>query len=170
MSADLSEMTLRDLAGLLRDLHTLRTPIGWPTESAATKTSVERRIFDLVARETSPQGHDEPGERIGCELAVKVRRPDKPSVTAPGAELRVGGLFLSPVGSPPLSIDEVVELEVLTETRFRLRAPGKVDWLAHGGDGRPAGAGISFHSVVGDAAERRVERLIQELLKNRVEH
>jgi hypothetical protein len=168
--ADLLERSLRELAGLLRDLHTLRTPIGWPTESAVTKSSVERRIFDLVARQPSPLGHDEAGDRIGCELAVKLRRSGKPSVTAPGAELRVGGLFLSPVGNPPLEIGERVELEVMTETRFRLRAHGTVDWLAHGGEGRPAGAGIGFQSMVGEAAERRIERLIQELLRNRVEH
>lgn len=165
---DLSALSLPELASRLRDVHTMRTPIGWPTESAVTKSSIERRIIEIVtaeAGENSPGGQE--GQRIHCEVELKVRSGNRPSVKSSDLDLRPGALFVAV--EAPFTIGEPVELEVETENNYKLRVRGNVGWLAKGSKEHPAGVGITFQSVVGDAAERRLHRLIIELVCNRIE-
>lgn len=167
MNQTLLGLSLPELVSRLRDVHTMKTPLGWPTDSAVTKSSIERRIVELVAREPPSEEHDDPSERIHCEIDVKIRRANRPSVKASHAELRTGGIFVATDAS--FTVSEPVELELELENAYRLKVGGNVGWLAHARAGGTAGIGVSFQSVIGDAAERRLERLVLELLKYRVE-
>ena len=164
---DLASLSLPELVGRLRDVHTMRTPIGWPTESAVTKTSIERRIIEIVTAEGGKDGR-ETSERIQCDLELKVRSANRPSVKSSDVDLRPGALFVAV--DAPFTVGEPVELEVETENNYRLRVRGIVGWVAHRSKEHPAGVGITFQSVVGDAAERKLHRLILELVRNRIEH
>jgi Tfp pilus assembly protein PilZ len=164
---DLAGLSLPELVSRLRDVHTMRTPIGWPTESAITKSSIERRIIEIVTAERSEDGEGAASERIHCDLELKVRSGNRPSVVSSDLDLRPGALFVSV--EAPFTVGEPVELEVETDNNYRLRVRGNVGWVAHRSKEHPAGVGITFQSVVGDAAERRLHRLILELLRNRVE-
>ena len=166
-STDLTELSLPELVGRLRDVHTMRTPIGWPTESAVTKSSLERRIIEIVTASSGEDGHGAATDRIHCELDLKVRSADRPSVKSSVLDLRPGALFVAV--EAPFTVGESVELEVETENNYRLRVRGNVGWVAQRSKEHPAGVGITFQSVVGDQAERRLHRLILELLRNRVE-
>ncbi len=163
---DLSGLSLPELVGRLRDVHTMRTPIGWPTESAVTKSSIERRIIEIVTTDGA-DGHDGAEERIHCDIDLKVRSANRPSVKSSNLDLRPGALFVAV--DAPFTVGEPVELEVETDNNYRLRVRGNVGWIAHPSKAQPGGVGITFQSVVGDAAERRLHRLILELLRNRVE-
>ena len=163
---ELGTLTLPELVGRLRDVHTAKTPLGWPTESAVTKSSVERRIIELITRQPPSQGHDDPAERIHCEIEVSVKSGNRAPVKSEQVDLRVGGLFVVTGGT--FAPSEPVEVEIELD-HYKLRAQGNVGWVAHGSEGQPAGICVSFQTVVGESAERRVERLILELLKNRVE-
>ena len=167
MNQTLAGLSLPELVARLRDVHTMKTPLGWPTDSAVTKSSIERRILEIVAREPPSEGHDDPTERIYCELDVKVRSGGRPSVKSSQVELRPGGVFV--VTDAAFTVSEVVELEVELDNAYRLKSGGNVGWIAHARAGAPAGIGITFQSVIGDAAERRLEKLVLELLKHRVE-
>jgi Tfp pilus assembly protein PilZ len=163
----LERLTLPELINRLRDVHTHKTPLGWPTESAVTKSSVERRIFELIAREPSREGHDDPGERIPCDIELKLRAGKRPSVRSSKVDLRVGGLFVR--CDAPFVVGEAVDVEVVTDNNYRLRVRGNVGWIAQARDGQAAGVGLVFLSEIGDSAERRLHRLLTELLKNRLE-
>lgn len=167
-STDLAALSLPELVSRLRDVHTMRTPVGWPTESAVTKSSIERRIIEIV---TAAAGEDGAGgeerERIHSDIALKIRSGNRPSVTSSDLDLRPGALFVAV--DAPFTVGEPVELEVETDNNYKLRVRGNVGWLAQRNKEHPAGVGITFQSVVGDAAERRLHRLILELVRNRIE-
>ncbi len=167
-STDLAGLSLPELVSRLRDVHTMRTPIGWPTESAVTKSSIERRIIEIVTAEAGEDGvGGEERERIHCDVELKVRSENRPSVKSSELDLRPGALFVAV--EAPFTVGDPVELEVETDNNYRLRVRGNVGWVAHRSKEHPAGVGITFQSVVGDAAERRLHRLILELLRNRIE-
>jgi Tfp pilus assembly protein PilZ len=164
----LDRLSLPQLVTRLRDLHTQKTPLGWPTESAVTKSSVERRIFELVARERSREGRDDPAERIRCDIAVKLRGgANRKWVRSSTVDLRIGGLFVA--FDAPFAVGEPIDLEIETDNNYRLRVQGNVGWASHARADQPAGVGVVFLSVVGDSAERRLHRLFIELLRNRLE-
>lgn len=167
VSTDLAGLTLPELVGRLRDVHTMRTPIGWPTESAVTKSSLERRIIEIVTAGPDEDGHGDESDRIHCDVQLKLRSASRPSVKSSVLDLRPGALFVAV--EAPFTVGEPVELEVETENNYRLRVRGNVGWVAQRSREHPAGVGITFQSVVGDQAERRLHRLILELLRNRVE-
>lgn len=165
----LAGLGLPELVSRLRDVHTMRTPIGWPTESAVTKSSIERRIIEIVTgADGVTDGPTAAAERIPCDIDLKVRTANRPSVTSSNLDLRPGALFVAV--EAPFTVGEPVELEVETENNYRLRVRGNVGWVAHRSKEHPAGVAITFQSVVGDAAERKLHRLILELVRNRVEH
>ena len=145
----------------------MRTPIGWPTESAVTKSSIERRIIEIVTSGADGEGHGDDSERIHCELDIKVRSENRPSVKSSVLDLRPGALFVAVEGA--FTVGEPVELEIETDNNYRLRVRANVGWVAHRSKEHPAGIGINFHSVVGESAERKLHRLILELVRNRVE-
>jgi Tfp pilus assembly protein PilZ len=165
-NTDLSGLSLPELVSRLRDVHTMRTPIGWPTESAVTKSSIERRIVEIVTA-AGGDGHGAVQDRIQCDIELKVRSGDRPSVKSSALDLRPGALFIAVDAS--FTVGEPVELEVETDNNYRLRVRGNVGWVSHRSREHPAGVGITFQAVVGDAAERRLHRLILELLRNRIE-
>jgi Tfp pilus assembly protein PilZ len=167
MNQTLVGLSLPELVARLRDVHTMRTPLGWPTDSAMTKSSIERRIIEIVAREPPSEGHDDPAERIHCDHPVKVRSANRPSVKAEHVDLRVGGIFVATDAA--FTVGEPVEVEVELDNAYRLKSGGNVGWIAHGGAAVTAGIGVTFQSVIGDAAERRLEKLVLELLKYRVD-
>lgn len=164
---DLAALSLPELVSRLRDVHTMRTPIGWPTESAVTKSSIERRIVEIVTTDGAEDVQGEESERIHCDIDLKVRSGNRPSVTSSTLDLRPGALFVAV--DAPFTIGEPVELEVETDNNYRLRVRGNVGWVAQRSKEHPAGVGITFQSVVGDQAERKLHRLIIELLRNRIE-
>jgi Tfp pilus assembly protein PilZ len=160
-------LSLIELVARLRDVHTLRTPLGWPTEQAVTKSHVERRIMNLVTR-AEPIPVEDPAQRRTCELRVKLRVANRPSLSAQRVTLQVGGLFVET--DQVIDVGEPVEVEVPADDgSVRMRARGKVGFRAHGKPGQPAGVCVSFTSVVGDSAERRLERMVLELLRNRLD-
>ncbi len=167
VSTDLAGLSLPELVGRLRDVHTMRTPVGWPTESAVTKSSIERRIVEIVTTAGSQDGHGAESERIHCDLELKVRSANRPSVKSSDLDLRPGALFVAV--DAPFTVGEPVELEVETDNNYRLRVRGNVGWVAQRNKEHPAGVGVTFRSVVGDEAERKLHRLILELLRNRIE-
>jgi hypothetical protein len=162
---DLDQMGLPELLGRLRDVNTLRTPLGWPTEEAVTKRTVERRILDLVLRR-DPAPNGDPAEQVMCEVEVKAFVGERPAFRVPRASLMPGGLFLETDSDVP--IDEPIELEIMTQAGQRTRARGNVIYRSHGKAGHPAGVAVGFTRVAGDSAERRLVRLIFELIRNRV--
>jgi hypothetical protein len=159
---ELDGLTLAELVGRLRDVHTTRTPLGWPTEQAVTKSSVERRIVELVTRR-EPAPVTDPGQRLVCEIDLKLRSANRPSLKVNRVTLQIGGLFVE-TPRPEISPGEPVELELRAENDYRMRIRGNVGFLSHA---EPTGIGIGFTTVVGDAAERRLERMVLELVKNR---
>jgi Tfp pilus assembly protein PilZ len=167
MNQTLEGLTLPELVSRLRDVHTMRTPMGWPTDSAVTKSSIEHAIVDLVARRPPSEGHDDPAERIPCDHEVKLRAANRASVKSSQVDLRVGGVFVATDAA--FTVGEPVELELELDSVYRLKSGGTVGWSAQASASTVAGIGISFNSVVGDAAERRLEKLVLELLKYRVD-
>ena len=167
MTSQLNGLTLPELVSRLRDVHTMKTPMGWPTDSAVTKSSIERAIIDLVARQPPSDGHDDPSERIHCDHEVKVRSANRASVKSSQVDLRVGGLFVATDAA--FTVGEPVELELELENAYRIKSGGTVGWIAHSRASTVAGIGVSFNSVIGDAAERRLEKLVLELLKYRID-
>lgn len=161
----LDALSLGELIGRLRDVHTTRTPLGWPTEHAITKATVERRIVELVTRR-EPQPVEDPASLIPCDLPVKVRSANRPSIKSPRVTVQPGSVFVET--EVALDVGEPVELELDADGAFKLRSRGNVGFRVHGRPGRPAGVGIGFTSVVGESAERRLERLVLELIRNRI--
>src|SRR5688500_12944570 len=138
VTTDLAALSLPELASRLRDVDTLRTPIGWPTESAVTKSSIERRIIEIVTAETDdPTAAGQEAERIHCELELKVRSGNRPSVKSSDLDLRPGSLFV--VVEAPFTVGEPVELEIETENHYKLRVRGNVGWVAQRSKEHPAG-------------------------------
>jgi hypothetical protein len=121
-STDLSALSLPELASRLRDVDTMRTPLGWPTESAVTKSSIERRIIEIVTADPGDGRAGDDGQRIHCDLELKVRSGDRPSVKSSALDLRPGALFVAV--DAPFNVGEPVELEVETENHYRLRVRG----------------------------------------------
>jgi Tfp pilus assembly protein PilZ len=160
---ELDGLSLNELAGRLRDVNTTRTPLGWPTANAVTKSTVERRIVDLVARRDPEPGLVDPNQKLECDLSLKVRSASRPSLTAERVVVQLGGVFVPT--DVKMQVGEPVELEITSDSAYKLRVRGNVAWLAHGD--KP-GVGIGFQSTVGDSAERRLERLILELVRNRL--
>jgi hypothetical protein len=168
MTSDHSELDLLNLTELtsrLRDVHTHRTPLGWPTDDAVTKSAIERRIVDLVTRR-DPQPVDDPAHRITCELDVKLSTANRPAIRARKITVLPGSLFIET--DDQIALGEPVEVEISMEGSHRLRGRGVIGYQAHGKSGRNAGLGIGFTTVVGESNERRLERLILELIKNRL--
>jgi Tfp pilus assembly protein PilZ len=161
---DLDGLGLNELIARLRDVNTTRTPLGWPTEQAVTKAAIERRIVQLVTRR-EPAPVDDASQQLSCELPFKVRSANRPSVKADRVTLQPGGMFVET--DAPIEVGEPVEIEIATDGVFRLRSRGNVGYRAHGKPGKPAGIGIGFTTVVGESAERRLERLVLELIRNR---
>jgi Tfp pilus assembly protein PilZ len=166
-NTDLEALTLPELVSRLRDVHTARTPMGWPTESAVTKSSIERRIIEIVTSDHGDPGAGDASERIKCDLDLKVRSGERPSVKSSNLDLRPGALFVAV--EAPFIVGEPVELEIETDNHYKLRVRGNVGWVAQRSKEHPAGVAISFKAVVGESAERRLHRLILELVRNRVE-
>src|SRR5688500_10012492 len=107
--SDLDGLPLAELVSRLRDVDTTRTPLGWPTEQAVTKAALERRIIDLViARDCAPP--EDEAHRVRCEIQVKLRAADRPSVRAASVTVHPGGVFVPTDADLP--IGEPVELEL----------------------------------------------------------
>lgn len=167
MNPELEVLNLPQLVAKLRDVHTMRTPLGWPTDSAVTKSSVERRIFEIVVRDPSREGHDDPAERIHCDVPIKLRTANRPSAKSDTLDLRPGGVFVET--DSPFTVGEPVEIEVETDNNYKLKVTGNVGFVSQRKDGQASGVGVVFQSVVGDSSERRLQRMVLELLRNRVE-
>ena len=167
MNQTLVGLSLPELVSRLRDVHTMRTPMGWPTDRAVTKSSIERAIIARLARRPPSEGHDDPSERIHCDHEVKVRSANRASIKSSQVDLRVGGVFVATDAA--FTVGEPVELEIELENAYKLKSGGNVGWIAHSRASTVAGIGITFNSVIGEASERRLEKLLLELLKYRVD-
>lgn len=166
MTTDYDALDLPALADMLADVETSRTPLGWPTENAVQKASIERRILELVR---DGQGVHLPRDptAVPCEKKIRLRSGNREAIKAGVADLRTGGLFVRTDAT--FTLGEPVEVQIRTENDYPLRVSGHVDWVAHGTSGDAAGVCLTFAKQVGDSAERRLRRLIFELLKHRAD-
>jgi len=159
MHADIGELTFKELVEELADIQTTRTPAGWPTENAVNKASVERRIMEFVCAPRRVREDD-----VECKLPIRVEGEGGAEVAGTVRSVGIGGVHVF-VGKQ-FEIGQPVELEIRTQNEYGLKARGNVALLTKDAEGKPHSISISFAQVAGDAAERRVRRLVFELLRH----
>ena len=152
-NADLDDLNLTDLADRLAHVRSTRTNEGFGMENAVTKTSRERRILEKV---TNTETADDSKLLIDHAIAVSVQNR---KLEAEMAEIRAGGLFIP--GKSTFKPGSEAVLEIKTENDYPLR----VKCVVRDDAGQEHGVGVAF-TQLDDSSQRRVSRLILELLKN----
>lgn len=152
---ELDELDLSGLADKLAQVRTTRTELGWGTDNAVTKTSLERRIMERVCQ---PGGVDASRVTCGHQISLESKRK---TIESEVAEIRPGGLVIPRAGG--LRDGESAILKIRTENNY----PLKVKCVVREMDGVEDGVAVAFEQLDG-GAERRVERLIMELLKSQL--
>ena len=152
---ELDDLDLNDLADRLASVQTTRTNEGFQTESAVLKSGLERRILNRVRFQ-----RPEDTSKLAIDHSISLSVQDK-QVDAESAEIRSGGLVI-PANSR-FEDGATGFVEIKTDNDFPLRVKCVIREL----DG-VAGVGVAFEGV-DDAYDRRVSRLILELLKNKAE-
>ena len=149
-------MPLTELADTLEDLDGERTDTGWTPRQATHRSSVERRIVELV---TTPR-EAPAGEPIRCQVELRLRSRLR---IGPGALVGIaaGGVVVLSDGRWPLGT--VLDLEVLHDTDERgLRVRGSV--IAVVGNR----IRVRLLRARSEADERRLRRFVLEGLRHRV--
>lgn len=161
-----SREEFKSLVEELEDIELRRTGTGGfaSVDDGSRRQHIERRLIELLTTELE---RDERRRfaRVPCELWVKVRTgaEEKPGLIV---DLGAGGLFVETAlraGSA-----DAVEVEVDRRSGEQpLRLRGKVAWSAETRKTGRAGLGIVF-SASDEGTERRLRRLILELLRKRL--
>lgn len=155
------ELTLAELVDLFDELEGKRTPVGWTFDDAVLKSTVERRILEIVGAKSS-EGERRDDARIPCELPVVIRAKDR-EASGTLTNIGYGGAFVASGTDLPVGSHVYLEIE---ETRAfaTVRARGRIAWRR---DDDSPGVGVSFADQPSAAHERRLRRFVLELLERR---
>ncbi len=150
----LEELDLGELTERLAQVRATRTALGWRNEIAVTKSSLERRILELVC---SPEdSEDSSVVTVEHEIEVEVQHK---TIETEVASILPGGLWI------PSAVDfqegAHALIKIRTEDNYPLQVKGVVRHRVDHKDG----IAIAFEHL-DNASQRRVERLILELLKS----
>ena len=150
--SEINELNLVGLANIWRELRAQKTLKGWATDSAVAKSSIERRLLELVQASAI-----EDSSFLECRLSARVKQAGL-QLALERLRLYAGGVEL-PKSCEGLRQEGDAILEVLSEGGFPLRVKCRVGTL-------PSGAVALHFSEKGAAGERRVQRLLVELLES----
>ena len=155
-TAEIESLSLSGLAERLAEVRNTRTALGWATDQAVTKSSLERRILEVVC---TPRASDTSSVLCDHEVSLQSKRR---TIESDLAEVRSGGVVLP--NSTGLNDGEEAVLNIRTENNY----PLKVKCVVRELNGVNGGVAVAFENL-DPGAERRVQRLILELLKSQAE-
>lgn len=146
------------LAEQFLDLEGRRTPVGWSTEDAIRRSSVERVLLRMVL---AAEPH--PDDAVPCRLDVTVRTRTG-RFQAQVSRVGAGGLYLT--AERPFEPGDLIKLTVAPQEPFDhgFHVTGVV---AITRDEDDHGAWVSFSPLGASTSEqRRFRRLLRELLRS----
>lgn len=148
-------LQLNALAEQLAQVRATRTAEGWGTDHAVTKSTLERRILEVVCA----RGDDVDASHVEVEheISVEVHRM---TIEAEIAAIRPGGIWI------PSKTTVEDGTQALVKIRTENNYPLKVKCVVRNRAGDRPGISCAFENLDG-ASQRRVERLILELLKSK---
>lgn len=150
----LDGLQLTALAEQLAQVRATRTAEGWGTDNAVTKSTLERRILEVVCAHGDHL--DASLVEVEHDIAVEVHNI---TIEAEIAAVRPGGIWIP---SKSTFADGTTALvRIRTENNY----PLKVKCVVRNRAGDRPGISCAFENLDG-ASQRRVERLILELLKS----
>lgn len=151
----LDSMDLQQLAERWEDVQQTRTPVGWSPRNAVVRSRIERRLTDMV---TGAHGTGSVPVDLAATLRVEEKKPVEGRVT------RFGEIGLFFATTKAIDAGAPVDLEVKREDQ-RLRVRGEV---VEGNSSKLPEPGVRIRLVAANEAdERRVHRLLGELLRHR---
>lgn len=142
------------LAERLAQVRATKTAEGWGTDNAVIKSSLERRILEVVCAHEPVLDHS--WVEVEHEIEVEVHHK---TFKADIATIRPGGIWIPSRAVFTDGTHAIVKIR--TENDY----PLKVKCVVRNRPTDPEGISIAFENVDG-ASQRRVERLILELLKS----
>ena len=145
---------LTDLAEQLARVRATRTAEGWGTDHAVTKSTLERRILEVVCAYGDPL--DASYVEVEHDIEIEV---NKRTIEVESAVVRPGGIWI------PSNISVADGTHAVLKIRTENNYPLKVKCVVRSRPGDMPGIACAFENLDG-ASQRRVERLILELLKN----
>jgi hypothetical protein len=156
LHAVLDELDLGQLADRWIDVESTRTPVGWSPENAVVRATIERRFTEMVCTAGG-------GESINVALDARLKVDDHKPVE--GRITRFGGIGVFFATSKQIEAGATVDLEVRRGDDQRLRVRGAV---IEGNSSKLAEPGVRLKlAAANPAEERRVHRLLHELLRHR---
>ena len=159
---DVETLNFGQLIELLDDLAERRTPVGWTPDDAVIKSSVERRIIELVM--SAPDEERRRTERVPCNMPIALRAKDR-SIQANVVSLGAGGAFVQCDSDLPIGTHVHLQVETASQERG-LRARGQIAWR----ESEPmSGVGVSFADQPSAPHERRLRRFVLETLRHRTD-
>jgi hypothetical protein len=151
----LDSMELEQLAERWEDVQQTRTPVGWSPRNAVVRSRIERRLTDMVC------GANGTGA-VPTDLEATLRMDEKKPVD--GKFTRFGEIGLFFATTKAIESGAPVDIEIKREDQ-RLRVRGEV---IEGNSNKLSEPGVRIRLIAGNEAdERRVHRLLGELLRHR---
>ncbi len=156
LSMLLDELDIGQLADRWIDVESTRTPVGWSPDDARVRSTIERRFTEMVCAA-------EGGESITVSLEARLKVEDHKPVE--GKITRFGGIGVFFATSKQIDVGAAVDLEVRRGDDQRLRVRGVV---VEGNSSKLPEPGVRLKlAAANPAEERRVHRLLHELLRHR---
>lgn len=151
----LDDLEFIALAERLAQVRATRTAEGWGTDNAVTKSSLERRILEVVCAHGVVRQDQ---SRVDVEHGIEVEVHHK-TFESEIATIRPGGIWIPSRAVFKDGTHAIVKIR--TENNY----PLKVKCVVRNRPTDPEGISVAFENIDG-ASQRRVERLILELLKS----
>jgi hypothetical protein len=156
LHALLAELDPGQLAERWIDVESTRTPVGWSPKDAQVRATIERRFREMVC---SADGSEAIPVALEARLKVEDRKPVEGTITRFG---EIGVFFAT---SKQIEAGTAVDVEIRRGDDQRLRVRGKV---VEGNSSKRSEPGVRLKLQADNPAEeRRVGRLLHELLRHR---
>jgi hypothetical protein len=152
----LASLDAGQLADRWIDVESTRTPVGWSPKDAVVRATIERRFREMVC---AADGSESIKVALEARLKVEDKKPVEGTIT------RFGGIGLFFATSKQIDAGTAIDLEIRRGDDQRLRVRGQV---IEGNSTKLAEPGVRIKLIAGnEAEERRVGRLLHELLRHR---
>jgi hypothetical protein len=156
LRATLASLDALQLADRWIDVESTRTPVGWSPQNAIIRSTIERRFTEMLC---SAAGSEAIKVDVEARLKVEDKKPVEGKIT------RFGGIGLFFATTKQIDAGTTVDLEVKRGDDQRMRVRGEV---IEGNSNALPEPGIRIRLQSGNEAdERRVHRLLAELLRHR---
>jgi hypothetical protein len=163
MHKELDDLDLLGLVEVFDDLEGRRTPVGWTPDDAVLKAAVERRILEIIAAEPDEEMR-QTSARLRCDVEVNLRSQEE-MVPARLRSVGVGGGVVESAASWPIGTHVHVQIRSAASEERGLHVRGMIAWHE---EGPIPGLGVSFAEQPSPAHERRLQRFVREVLRQRV--